>query len=386
MSSSHAGIGKWGEVLTIVPIVAAGFATIVYLLRLYSRRLGGTGLATEDFLMGIGLLLSYGATVFVVYTAFNGVGMPSSSLPKWKETNLRFGSWMIQKFWAPSMAFIKISIVVFLQRIMGPIGIFRNICTALIVFIVAWAVTALMGNIFQCWPVTYYYKPYGKGHCMSHQTSFFETMGALSLIVDVCILCLPMPWVLRLHVDLKKKIAVVCIFSMGALVCIFSLLRLVQFRYFLTTNLASSSALESIWTILEMDMAVICGCMPLLTPLFRKCVDRVRTTTSKSTPHSNSHSASRLYARSGSNPSPHWAKFERLGGVDSKTPPHSEASGSRNRQDPLSRQGHNGDELDDDSSIELQGIAVHTVVSLSVESHKSAKDLLEKGSAVEPAK
>lgn len=64
-SSNH---GHWGQALTIVPIVSAVLATLVYLLRLYSRRLGGSGFMIEDALMGIGLLLSYGATIFVIYS------------------------------------------------------------------------------------------------------------------------------------------------------------------------------------------------------------------------------------------------------------------------------------------------------------------------------
>lgn len=56
----------WKDVLTIVPIVGAGIATIIYLLRLYSRRLAAVGLLLEDILMGIGLLISYCATAFVV--------------------------------------------------------------------------------------------------------------------------------------------------------------------------------------------------------------------------------------------------------------------------------------------------------------------------------
>lgn len=56
----------WKDVLIIVPNVGAGTATLVYLLRLYSRRLAAVGLLLEDLLMGIGLLISYCATAFVV--------------------------------------------------------------------------------------------------------------------------------------------------------------------------------------------------------------------------------------------------------------------------------------------------------------------------------
>jgi hypothetical protein len=68
MVVSSSNRGKWADVLTVVPIVSAVLATLIYLLRLYSRRLGGSGFMIEDALMGVGLLLSYGATIFVIYS------------------------------------------------------------------------------------------------------------------------------------------------------------------------------------------------------------------------------------------------------------------------------------------------------------------------------
>ena len=60
----------WKNVLTVVPIVGAAIATLTYILRLVSCRISTVGLRLEDFLMGIGLILSYCATAFVVYSKF----------------------------------------------------------------------------------------------------------------------------------------------------------------------------------------------------------------------------------------------------------------------------------------------------------------------------
>jgi hypothetical protein len=100
----------WKNVLTIVPIVGAVVATIIYLLRLYCRRLKALGLLLEDYLMGAGLIISYCATAFVIDSehsppssrrdikikiltikaAFNGVGLPVASLPKHERMRIQF--------------------------------------------------------------------------------------------------------------------------------------------------------------------------------------------------------------------------------------------------------------------------------------------------------
>ncbi|KAF9253360.1 hypothetical protein LCP9604111_886 [Penicillium roqueforti] len=271
----------WKNVLTIVPIVGAGVATITYLLRLYCRRVKRVGLLLGDYLMGAGLILSYCVTAFVVDTAFNGVGLPITSLPKYERMRIQFGSWMIQKFWAPSMAFVKISIVIFIKRLFGSIRAYVIITNCLVAFIATWALAALLTNTFQCTPVQYYYDKDLDGHCMPGQVQFFQAMGSIALVEDVIILCLPIPVFWRLQINRRQKIALILVFSLGGLVCIFSLMRLIEFRKFQLTDLAASSAKESIWTCLELDVAIICGCLPFLNPLVQGVRNKVRSDASK---------------------------------------------------------------------------------------------------------
>lgn len=67
---SHKVNTYWRNVLTIVPIVGAVVATLVYLLRLYCRRLKSLRLMVEDYLMGIGLIISYCATAYVLVSEY----------------------------------------------------------------------------------------------------------------------------------------------------------------------------------------------------------------------------------------------------------------------------------------------------------------------------
>ncbi|PTU23602.1 hypothetical protein P175DRAFT_0500166 [Aspergillus ochraceoroseus IBT 24754] len=295
--------------------------------------------------MGIGLVLSYCATAFVIYTAVNGVGISGKNLPALELQRLQFGSWMIQKFWAPSMAFVKTSIIVFLQRILGTLPTFRVISNWLIVFITLWAVAALLVNIFQCNPVQFYYDKSLHGHCMKGQTVFFITMGSIALVEDVVILALPVPVIWGLQIAVRQKIAVTLVFSLGGLVCIFSLMRLIEFRNFILTDLASSSAKESIWTILELDVAIICGCLPIMKPLIQGLLGKVKSSASRGRSHPSS--ATKLYFQSTTPQSDGFLKM--ADGIEGSKTTEVRAGSSQG------------------SEIELQGIAVHTVIEQDVE-------------------
>ncbi|KAE8374852.1 hypothetical protein BDV26DRAFT_283956 [Aspergillus bertholletiae] len=263
----------WKNVLTVVPIVGAAFATLTYILRLVSCRISTVGLRLEDFLMGIGLILSYCATAFVIYRLMDD------------------------------------------SEILGAIH-----------------------GVLQF----YYDKTLNGGHCMHGQTKFFQAMGSIALVEDVIILLLPGPIIWRLKITLRQKIAVTVVFSLGGLVCIFSLMRLIEFRNFVVTDLASSSAKESIWTVLELDVAIICGCLPLLKPLLAGFLGTV-----KSISKGQSNSATKLYFHtSGTH---HHDGFQKIGDPQGAT-----ASQSREVATQSTRRGS--------SEIELQGIEVRTAI------------------------
>ncbi|RHZ64375.1 hypothetical protein CDV55_106226 [Aspergillus turcosus] len=355
----------WKNVLTIVPIVGAGVATATYLLRLYSRRMTASGVYLEDIFMGIGLIISYCATAFVVETAFNGVGVPIKTLPPDERYRIQFGSWMIQKFWAPSMAFVKISIIVFLKRLLGSVRVYATISNCLIAFIALWALSAVLVNTFQCIPVQYYYDKTLKGHCMKGQVQFFQAMGSIALIEDVFILCLPIPIVWRLQITFRQKMALTLVFPSvdctclllwpnltdHPRVCIFSLLRLIEFRHFVLTDLASSSAKESVWTCLELNVAIICGCLPLLKPLFQGFLGKVKSGVSKG--YSQPSTGSKL-------PFP-GSRATNDGFQQIDDPNATLVSSASKTVNATAAPSHNS------SDVELQGITVQTVIRQDVD-------------------
>lgn len=261
------------------------------------------------------------------------------------------------------MAFIKISIIVFLRRLLGTLTFYRAFTMGLIAFVTCWAVAALLVNIFQCWPVQYYYDKDLNGNCMRHQREFFQCMGSLALAEDVFILCLPIPVVWRLRITMRQKFAVTFVFSLGGLVCIFSLLRLIEFRRFIVTDLASSSALESIWTVLEINVAIITGSLPLLRPLLQGILGRMRSASNSK----RSHPSSGRYCRP-SMPTPP-ADLHKY--FDPRPLDHTTTVKSSARETTMPPTQFCNYERDLEghqlSDIELQGIAVTTGLDQEVE-------------------
>ncbi|KAJ6086591.1 hypothetical protein N7467_005505 [Penicillium canescens] len=110
----------WEAVLIIVPTVCTGLATACF-LRLYSRCLATHKLRIEDALMGARLLCTWGAAISIVYSAVHGVGTGGSiwALPREQRLRIALANWILQKFWPIAQVFVKISILIFLRRVVG---------------------------------------------------------------------------------------------------------------------------------------------------------------------------------------------------------------------------------------------------------------------------
>ncbi|KAL5356141.1 hypothetical protein BJX96DRAFT_142368 [Aspergillus floccosus] len=207
----------WSRTLIAIAIMTIVLATIAFVFRLYSRQKTNWKLAIEDIFMGLGLLFSYGLNVCVIIAAFNGVGHNVWALPQQTSGRAAFHFWLGQKFWALAHTFVKLSIVLLIRRLLHTVGPWQTVTTALIVFTVAWGVTAVIGNTFQCIPAQYFWKRDIEGHCSANQQAFSICIGSLALLEDAVLLLIPVLIVWRLKLECAEKIRITVLFSFGGL-------------------------------------------------------------------------------------------------------------------------------------------------------------------------
>lgn len=75
-----------------------------------------------------------------------------------------------------------------------------------------------MASLFECTPISYFWDKTQHGHCVSNPLiTIGLTNGVLSAIGDVFILMMPLPVLLTLQIDSRKKWALAGIFAVGSL-------------------------------------------------------------------------------------------------------------------------------------------------------------------------
>ncbi|KNG91184.1 hypothetical protein ANOM_000531 [Aspergillus nomiae NRRL 13137] len=264
----------WSRLLIALSIVGAVVATLFYLLRLYRHCLGIGKLDAGDVFLGLGLVLSYGITITTIVAALEGVGIDLSTLPRRTARRVIMMFWIAQEFWPACHVFIKLSIIVLLRKLLGSVKRILPLTLFLAVFIIAWGLAALVANTFQCWPPQYFWNHEIEGHCVSGQKALFMALGSVSFVEDIVLLAIPFAIVWRLEIAPRKKVLLTILFCMGGMVCICSLMRLIALRYYPATNLTESGTKERIWTLLEIDLAIVCASVVTMPPLFDRCTWR----------------------------------------------------------------------------------------------------------------
>lgn len=80
--------------------------------------------------------------------------------------------------------------------------------------IIVWNVSDIIAGFLICRPIAKNWNPALPGTCGS-QPSFYFAMGMINLITDAVIIALPIPYLVRLRLALRKKVFAIALLSVG---------------------------------------------------------------------------------------------------------------------------------------------------------------------------
>lgn len=266
--------------LVVLSTILTSFSFLVVISRCIIRFLLIFKPGMDDYMMLAALLftIAYQATIYVL-EIYGGMGMSITTLSFAEMAVSLKGTFAVEIFYYTIVFCVKSSIVFMYQRF-AIWATFKRLCFGTNVFLATFYVVCIATTLGQCtplekaWDVTRMLP----GNCINTTVFFYSTSG-FNILTDIWILLLPIPTLRSLKVSRHSRHVLYGIFGVGAFATAMSIVRLYSIHiYTLAEDPFKDGVLVNIWSMVEVNIAIVCASIPALKPLMapKKLLDERR--------------------------------------------------------------------------------------------------------------
>jgi hypothetical protein len=258
---------------------------VVVIMRFAFKIWTGLELGLDDWFTLISVVVGTPSTVMTVHGVIsNGLGRDIWTLKYTNITNFGMYFYIMAALYFLQVALLKLSLLFFYLRIF-PATPIRRTLWGTIIFNCVFGAVFLIVSIFQCRPISYFWTKWDgehKGQCMDINAIAWSN-SAISIALDIWMLAIPLSQLKALNLDWRKKVGVGMMFSVGAFVTIVSILRLRSLVTFgsLSQNPTWEYLDVSKWSTIEINVGIICTCMPTLRLILVRIFPKLLGTTQR---------------------------------------------------------------------------------------------------------
>ncbi|RDW85707.1 hypothetical protein BP5796_04032 [Coleophoma crateriformis] len=133
----------------------------------------------------------------------------------------------------------------------------------------------------------------GTGKCYSTETYEMIAMinGTANIVTDFVFATLPLPLIIPLQMNPRKKISLIGVLSLGYFACAAAIVKCHLLSAFFSDADYSYNDSYMVWNDIELNAGILAACLPTLRPLF-SCIFETTATMISQLSGSHGHSAS----------------------------------------------------------------------------------------------
>ncbi|KAI1157677.1 hypothetical protein F5B18DRAFT_644061 [Nemania serpens] len=238
-------------------------------LRFWCRWFNKAGFWLDDWLILIALAFATGLSANLLWWIPHGLGKHVQTFGPHVQEYWAIGLFTAELTYDGVIVFVKFSILALYWRIFSknsgiklPIAILSGI-------VGSWGIAVLLLTLLQCVPTRGFWDKTIEAACNVDSQKFLFGISIPNILIDLILLALPIPNVIRLNVSKNQKRVLVSLFLLGGFVCIASILRLVAVVTESTgPDISWNLINQAIWAVVEADFAIISACLPTLRPFW----------------------------------------------------------------------------------------------------------------------
>ncbi|OCL06638.1 hypothetical protein AOQ84DRAFT_343030 [Glonium stellatum] len=274
-----------GPALMIVDLTILPFALVCVGLRLWVR-IGWLHKSWwDDWLMVAAAIFSAGTTALVILaTQTYGWNIHVWDLTISQMETGRKASMAGQALFVLASSCVKMSILVSYLRIAPRGSLFQRLVWATFAIVVAAMVIFFILLWTQCIPISSYWDLFASHRDCMPEGPPLIAQTVINVITDFMIYVLPMPTLFYLTLPSSQRIGLMVLFGIGGVIVIAGSFRAYWVHYVLyeTYDVTWEGFQVWVWTAVETNVGVICGCIPSLKPLLFRTRSRTASQAAKS--------------------------------------------------------------------------------------------------------
>ncbi|KAI5917161.1 hypothetical protein F4810DRAFT_697611 [Camillea tinctor] len=266
-----------GPTLLAIFWVQIGISSVFVTSRFYSRLLIG-GIKADDWTILATLALNIITLSLCTVLVHYGLGRHIYYIPVEDRMELARWNWIVQPFGILTLPIGKISVVLLLERIMGPTSLRRRWFLWVNMFLfTASMVSSSILSFAQCNPPRALWSQVSEAICLNPaiQANFATFTCAYSSFLDFVLALIPITFVWNLKMETRKRIGICTLLGMGAFSGICAAIKTAQSSE-LGIREDVSWALFPLyaWSSSEIFLNIVCACIPTMKPLYDTLVNR----------------------------------------------------------------------------------------------------------------
>ncbi|KAG4437240.1 hypothetical protein IFR05_007294 [Cadophora sp. M221] len=295
MSDHERTMPSRGRSVFVVTTVTFVLATFFVAARLISRFGVLRHRTADDWVMILAWFLAFGLSFSIDYGTSKGLGRHDVDIPPSWLGPLRGSEYAFTIIYNPALMATKTSILIFylrMSRNTQQILRIASYVTLAVVNIAGVVLTFL--NAFQCSPVSAAYDPTKSNQKCISIVTLYLCSAPVNIITDLAILVLPIPVLTGMRLPQRQKTILILTFALGVFVTIVDVVRIYYLQQAVDSQSIAHSRLGTgvdfawtastalMWSAVEVNIGIICACIPTLKPLVKRILPSMITDRTRS--------------------------------------------------------------------------------------------------------
>ncbi|KAF2744936.1 hypothetical protein M011DRAFT_448271 [Sporormia fimetaria CBS 119925] len=255
--------------LWAISIVFPTLALASLCARFYTRAQILRNVGLDDMMVAAAMVLSFGVSATaIVQLLLGGLGRHSEFATPAMILAFAKSLYATILIYNAAQFATKISFLILYRRLF-PDSIIKMLCDGGMAFLGLWFIAQQILSAISCESLMMIAPTY-RGGCIANATVLLVN-AVVNIATDFMIFLIPVQPVLNLRMSIRRKAQILLVFCLGLVACAISIVRLLE-----ATKIKSAidplwdSAETTYWSIIELNVGILCACLSTLRPLIQK--------------------------------------------------------------------------------------------------------------------